>query len=166
MAANQLRIGRQLPTRKGASVRLIVTMGVGATLALLAACGDQGEGGEVEVTLLEWSVATDVDTLPKGPIEITVENDGELEHELVIIRADIPANDLPTKDDGSIDEDAPGVDVEREIEDIGAGDRTGRTFELDPGSYVFACNIVSDVDGEETSHYANGMAVGFTITEE
>jgi hypothetical protein len=151
---------------KGASVRLIVVLGAGAALALLAACGDEGEGGEVDVTLQEWSIETDVDTLPKGPIEITVENDGELEHELLIIQTDIAADDLPTKDDGSIDEGAPGVEVKREIEDISSGDRTGRTYELDPGSYVFACNIVSDVDGEEISHYANGMATGFTITEE
>lgn len=147
-------------------MRLVITLLAAAAVAVLAACGDQGEGGEVNVTLSEWFVETDVDTLPKGPIEITIKNDGALQHELLIIKTDIPADELPTKNDGSIDEDAPGVDVEQEIEDIDSGDRTGRTYELDAGSYVLACNIVNEVDGEEVAHYEKGMATGFTITEE
>jgi hypothetical protein len=133
---------------------------------ILAACGSEGEGGEVEITLTEWSVETNKDSLPEGPIEFTVKNEGEREHELVIVRTDIPADELPAKDDGSLDEDAAGVDVEHEIEEIEDGDDAGRTYSLDPGAYVLLCNIVEEIDGEETSHYAQGMRTEFTITED
>ena len=135
-------------------------------LILFAGCGDSKEGGDVDVTLSEWSIVLDKETLPEGPIEFTIENKGEREHEFVIVRTSLAADELPAKDDGSVDEDGADVDVEREVEDIEDGDRTSRTFELDPGSYVFLCNIVEDIEGEETSHYEKGMRVGFTVTAE
>jgi hypothetical protein len=134
--------------------------------ALFVACGSTGEGGDLEITLTEWSVETDVDTLPEGPITFDITNDGEREHELLIVRTDIPAPELPTNEDGSLDEDAGGVDVEREIEDIESGDETSRSYTLDPGTYVLLCNIVEDIDGAETSHFAEGMSAPFTVTED
>ena len=130
---------------------------------LLAACSSGGgEGGDLDVVLDEYSVVTDLDTLPEGPIKFDIKNDGAVKHELLIVRSDIPGAELPTKDDGSFDEGAGGVDVEREIDDIEAGDKTSRSYELDPGNYVLLCNIV---DGE-TSHYALGMWTQLTITPE
>ena len=130
---------------------------------LLAACSSGGgEGGDLDVVLDEYSVVTDLDTLPEGPIKFDIKNAGDVQHELLIVRSDIPGAELPTKDDGSFDEGAGGVDVEREIDDIEAGDKTSRSYELDPGNYVLLCNIV---DGE-TSHYALGMWTQLTITPE
>ncbi len=133
---------------------------------LLAACGTSGEGGDLNVTLDEWSIVTDVDTLPEGPIKFDVKNDGEREHELLIVRTDIPGADLPTKDNGSFDDDAGGVDVKHDIDDIEEGDETSRSYTLDPGSYVLLCNIVEDIDGTQTSHFAQGMWTEFTITRD
>jgi hypothetical protein len=135
-------------------------------IALLAACGSEGEGGDLDLTLSEWSVVTDVEDLPEGPITIDVHNRGEREHELVIVRTDIPASELPVKEDGSFDEDASGVDVQQEIEEIESGDDTSRSYTLDPGSYVLLCNIVEEIDGTETSHFAEGMSTPFTVTED
>ncbi len=130
---------------------------------LLAACSSGGgEGGDLDVVLDEYSVVTDLDALPEGPIKFDIKNDGAVEHELLIVRSDIPGAELPTKDNGSFDDGAGGVDVQREIEDIEAGDKTSRSYELDPGNYVLLCNIV---DGE-TSHYALGMWTQLTITPE
>ena len=130
---------------------------------LLAACSSGGgEGGDLDVVLDEYSVVTDLDALPEGPIKFDIKNDGAVKHELLIVRSDIPGAELPTKDNGSFDDDAGGVDVQREIEDIEAGDKTSRSYELDPGNYVLLCNIV---DGE-TSHYALGMWTQLTITPE
>ena len=131
---------------------------------LLAACGSTGEGGDVDVTLDEYSVVTDVDSLPEGPIKFDIENAGQRDHELLILRSDIPGGELPTEDDGSVDEGAAGVDVKYEIDEIDEGDETSRSFSLDPGNYVLLCNIVEDIDGTETSHYAKGMWTEFTIT--
>ena len=146
-------------------MRLFLVLPAALLLLLAFACGDEGEGGEVEATLDEWSIVLDKESVEEGAIEITVDNQGEQEHELVIVSTDIAVGELPTKDDGSFDEDAPGVDVKEEIEDVEEGDRTGRTYSFDPGKYVFLCNIVEDIDGTETSHFAQGMFVAFEVTE-
>ena len=145
-------------------MRILVLPTALLLVILLAACGSTGEGGDVELTLVEWSVATDVDSLPEGPIKFDIENGGEREHELLLVRSDIPGAELPTKDDGSVDEGAGGVDVKYDIDDLEAGDKTSRSYALAPGNYVLLCNIVEEIDGIETSHYAQGMWTEFTIT--
>ncbi|MCH7484129.1 MAG: hypothetical protein IIA90_03150 [Chloroflexi bacterium] len=145
-------------------MRILVLPAALLLVFLLAACGSTGEGGDVELTLDEWSVVTDVDTLPEGPIKFDIKNAGEREHELLIVRSDIPGAELPTKDNGSFDDDAGGVDVKHDIDGIEGGDVTSRSYLLDPGNYVLLCNIVEDIDGAETSHYAQGMWTEFTIT--
>ncbi len=147
-------------------MRILVIPAALLLVILLAACGSTGEGGDVELTLDEWSVVTDVDTLPEGPIKFDIKNAGERGHELLIVRSDIPGAELPTKDNGSFDDDAGGVDVKHDIDEIEEGDETSRSYSLDPGSYVLLCNIVEDIDGTETSHFAQGMWTEFTITTE
>ncbi len=147
-------------------MRILVLPAALLLVILLAACGSTGEGGDVELTLHEYSVVTDVDSLPEGPIKFDIKNAGEREHELLLVRSDIPGAELPTKDDGSVDEGAGGVDVKHDIDDIEAGDETSRSYALDPGNYVLLCNIVDDSDGSETSHYALGMWTQLTITPE
>ncbi len=145
-------------------MRILVLPAALVLVILLAACGSTGEGGDVDVTLDEYSVVTDVDSLPEGPIKFDIKNVGERDHELLIVRSDIPGGELPTEDDGSVDEGAAGVDVKHDIDEIDEGDETIRSFSLDPGNYVLLCNIVEDIDGTETSHYAKGMWTEFTIT--
>ena len=145
-------------------MRILVLPAALLLVILLAACGSTGEGGDLDVTLDEYSVVTDLDSLPEGPIKFDIKNAGDLEHELLIVRTDTPGGELLTKEDGSFDDDAGGVDVEHEIEDIEKGDETSRSFSLDPGDYVLLCNIVEDIDGVETSHYAEGMWAALTIT--
>ena len=148
-------------------MRLLLAMATAALFALLVACGSEGEGGEVKFTLTEFAVAADKASVPEGPIDFDIDNEGEREHEFVIVRTEIPGDELPTNaDDGSFDEDAPGVDVEQEIEDIEDGTDTSRSYTLDPGAYVFLCNIVEEIAGVETSHFAEGMYVNFEVTED
>ena len=144
-------------------MRILVLPAALSLMILLAACAsDSGEGGDLDVVLDEYSVVTDVDTLPEGPIKFDIKNDGAIDHELLIVRSDIPGAELPTEDDGSFDENAGGVDVEREVDDLEPGAETSRSYDLDPGNYVLLCNIV---DGE-TSHYDLGMWTELTITSE
>ncbi len=148
-------------------MRILVLPAALFLVIVLAACSsDSGEGGDLDVVLDEYSIVTDLDTLPEGPIKFDIKNAGEIKHELLIVRSDIPGAELPTKDDGSLDEGAGGVDVEREVDDLDAGAETSRSYELDPGNYVLLCNIVDDSDGSETSHYALGMWTELTITAE
>jgi hypothetical protein len=139
---------------------------VSALVIFLVACGDEGEGGDLEVTLSEFSVEIDEESLEEGPITFDIDNQGEREHELLIVRTDVAADELPVNDDGSVDEDAGGVDVQQEIEEIESGDDTSRDYTLSPGAYVLLCNIVEEIDGTQTSHYAEGMHTEFTVTEQ
>jgi hypothetical protein len=145
-------------------VRLLFAIVILLTFAL-AACSSDEEGGEVQVTLTEWSVTADKESVPEGPIDFDIKNDGEREHEFLLIRTDTPADELPTNDDGSVDEDGPDVDVAEDLDDIEDGEDTSRTWDLDPGLYVMVCNIVEDIDGEETSHFAEGMRAELEVTE-
>ena len=145
-------------------MRILVLPAALLLVILLAACGSTGEGGTLKVTLTEWSVDTDVDSLPEGPITFDIANDGARAHEFLIVSTAIAGAELPTNDDGSFNEDAAGVDVKRKVSDIETGDNTSRSYTLAPGKYVLLCNIVEDIDGTETSHFAQDMWTEFTVT--
>ncbi len=147
---------------------------------LAAACGDgekeevtlptatspaatAGAGTQVEVLLDEWSVLPNPSTVSAGEATFTAVNQGEEEHEMVIVKTDLAPDALPAVA-GKVDEEAAGVLI-GEIEKFAAGGEEQATFQLTPGSYVLFCNIVEQKDGEQESHYEKGMHVAFTVTE-
>lgn len=137
-----------------------------AAAVLLYGCEDELDkgGGSVKGTLQEWSIQIDVTSLPSGDIDFELRNEGpDLEHELVIIRTDFSPEHLPTRYDGSIDESAGGVNVIGRIQKFEVDRRSGGVFRMAPGSYVFACNLVSDIEGERVSHFQRGMGAAFTV---
>jgi hypothetical protein len=131
---------------------------------LFAACSDdKGEGGEVKVDLSEWDITPNVASIENGDVTFDIDNKGpDHEHELVIIRTDFAPDKLPTKDDGSVDEEAPGVDVVGQIQKVEPDDDGSGIFTLDPGKYVLICNLVDEDEGEKLVHYQKGMRVAFT----
>jgi hypothetical protein len=144
---------------------LVLSGAIGAML--LAGCSSDSEGGgELTVTLNEWSITLDKASLPEGPIEFIIKNEGEREHEFIIVRTDIGPEDLPKNNDGSADLDAPDVEEIHTVDEIEDGDETGRTYTLDAGKYVFIDNTVEERDGVILPYYEMGMHVAFTLTEE
>lgn len=140
---------------------------LGAGLLLLAACssspsasGEGGGGGStVEVTLQEFAVIAAETSAPAGEITFSVTNNGPDDiHEFVIVRTDLEPGDLPTDENGAVDESGDGVEVVDEVEDIGVGDTREVTVDLEAGSYVLLCNIAD----ENEAHYAEGMRAAFT----
>jgi hypothetical protein len=119
---------------------------------------------DVTVVLGEWVVEPTPASGDAGELAITADNQGGEDHELVVVRADDPA-DLPTDDDGAVDESQiPEEDFIGEIEELPSGDQRTSTFDMDAGSYVLFCNITEvEDDGEVESHFANGMATAFTV---
>ena len=132
-----------------------------STMVLLAACGgsggDTGGGGEVvNVVLKEWSLIPDRVTVPAGDVTFNVTNNGFVEHELVVLRTDLPADGLVvqsqavTLGQGSeADEAASGTVVGRiPLEDpttvfqevLFPRDSASDTFNLTPGHYALICN--------------------------
>lgn len=159
-------VHRALPLRAAV---LVSTLAIAA-----AACGSDGGGGgspsaaaggsTVAVTLQEWAVVPAVTSTAPGSVAFEVMNEGPADpHELVIFRTDLGHRDLPTRDDGGVDEEGEGVELIGEIEEFPAGETASGTFDLPAGSYVFICNLVEEEDGELESHYQLGMSVEFTV---
>lgn len=120
------------------------------------------EGATVDVSLLEYTVAPDPDSVAAGSITFNASNIGGEEHEFVVIRTDLAADALPTVEDGSVDEGGAGISVVGEIEGLEPTTDGTLTLNLDAGAYVLICNIV---DAEGHNHYAEGMTAAFTVTE-
>lgn len=141
-----------------------VTLGTGA-----CSSGDEDGGGggdeggtTVDVTLQEFAVGAVPASVPAGPVTFRATNSGpEDEHELVIVRSDLAPEALPTKADGSVDEEGEGVDAINEIEEFPVGETQSLTVDLRSGSYVLLCNIYDET--EQESHYQEGMRLGFTV---
>jgi hypothetical protein len=81
------------------------------------------------------------------------------------------AASLPTKSDGSVDEDQLDRVKVGEIADVPAGRSQDKTFDLQPGAYVAFCNIVGGMGmgngmmgGMEHVHFDAGMHTEFTVT--
>ena len=156
--------------------RLAFVAGALAVLAL-GACGNDKEkepsaGGEtkqVDVTVKEWSVAPAEASAVAGEIKFEVMNEGpNHKHELVVAKTDLAPQSLPTKADGSVNEEGAGIKVIGEIEEFPVGEDAENEFDLTAGKYVLFCNVVEaesmpDMGGKK-SHYSLGMFAAFTVT--
>ena len=126
---------------------------------------DAASGSVVNVTLQEFAVIPDTLSVPAGSVTFNAENIGPMDpHELVIVRTDMAAGELPTREDGSFDEDAEGVEVLGEIEEFDVGGTESLTLDLEPGHYALLCNLVEEEDGELEAHYQLGMWIDFEVT--
>jgi uncharacterized cupredoxin-like copper-binding protein len=122
-------------------------------------------GSAVNVQVQEWAVVPDTLSVSAGSVTFDVENVGPEDiHEFVVVRTDVAASDLPTGDDGAFDEEADGVEVVGEIEDLEVGSSESLTLDLEPGNYVLLCNLVEEEDGALESHYQMGMWIDFEVT--
>jgi uncharacterized cupredoxin-like copper-binding protein len=87
-----------------------------------------------------------------GPTTITFKNVGTMEHEVVVLKTDTPADQLKVGADHTVSEDASvGEDSETK-----AGQTKSTTIALKAGKYVLVCNI--------ERHYEKGMYTAFTVT--
>jgi uncharacterized cupredoxin-like copper-binding protein len=146
-----------------ATAHLFVYLTAAVVLLTAVACGDGG-GGDIGVTLREWEVAPEETSVDAGEVTFDIENVGDETHEFVVVRTDLDPAELPTAEDGSVDEEGEGIEPVDEVEDIPSGESGELTVDLDEGSYVLFCNIVEEEEGGEVeSHYQNGMRTAFTV---
>jgi uncharacterized cupredoxin-like copper-binding protein len=136
----------------------------GSTGGTGGATGETSSATTVDVTLQEFGILPATDSAAAGDVTFDVINQGPKEtHEFVVIKTDLAPNALPTKADGSVNEEAAGLQAVDEIEDIAVGDTPTLNVSLVPGSYVFICNIVDEEGGKTVSHYQQGMVAAFTV---
>lgn len=153
--------------------RFYVVVGaiVVAAALVLAACGGDdedkatgtpaaGAGATVNVVLSEFIVDPSPASVSAGQVTFVAKNEGKEKHELVIVKTDLAPDKLPTKDDGSVNEEGAGIEVIDEIEEFAAGGTEQLSVKLDPGKYVLLCNIVDEMGDV---HYQKGMHAAFSV---
>jgi uncharacterized cupredoxin-like copper-binding protein len=140
---------------KGPLIAAALLVGVAMT-----ACGGGGE--TVAVTLQEFSVIPDQESVSAGEVTFEVENTGPEDiHEFVVIKTDLAPDALPTDENGAVEEEGEGMEVIDEIEDIPVGETQSLTVDLEAGNYALICNIWDEE--EQEAHYAVGMRTAFAV---
>jgi len=135
---------------------------ISVAIATLAACSGDG-GGTVNVTLQEFSIATDPATVDAGEVVFEATNEGPDDvHEFVVFQTDLDPTELPTDENGAVVETGEGIELIGEIEDIPVGETQSVTLDLEAGNYVLICNIFDE--DEQEAHYQEGMRTTFTVS--
>jgi len=120
----------------------------------------RGEAPNEKVQLGEFSIKPKLEFFANGKIKLAIKNVGIEKHELVVVRGS-DAKALPTKPDGSVDEEKIAkADKLGELGELKAHKTKSKVFKFPPGSYIFFCNLVDkEKDGTVVSHFARGMYV-------
>lgn len=122
-------------------------VGLAASLVPMAL----GAGGTTAVRLSEYKVTPKPATAKAGKVTFVVKNAGKLEHEMVVMKTNIPAGKLPLNAKNRV----PEKGVVGEAGDIKPGQTKRVTLTLKPGKYVLLCNLAG--------HYKNGQYSAFTV---
>ncbi|HUH00094.1 MAG TPA: hypothetical protein VMQ83_13110 [Gammaproteobacteria bacterium] len=114
------------------------------------------------MTLQEWAVVPSAATASAGQVTFVITNQGPDDiHEFVVMKTDLSVHELPVDANGVVDEEAGGMIVIDEVEDIPVGETEPLTVNLDAGNYALICNIYDEGEGE--AHYSLGMRTGFSV---
>jgi uncharacterized cupredoxin-like copper-binding protein len=113
--------------------------------------------GHISAVLTEFDLTISSPSAPAGEVTFEVKNAGELPHELLVIRTDLDAAELPFDDFKVVEE---GLDIVARIEDLAAGESGRLTAELEAGHYVLICNLSGHY---EESQFGPGMRVNFEV---
>jgi uncharacterized cupredoxin-like copper-binding protein len=135
-------------------------LGLIAIGGLLVSCSSGPAAGPISSTLKEWQITLSSTNIKAGDVTFNFKNDGDKDHEFVVVKTELAGDALPTKDTGEVDENGTGFEAIGEKEDIlAASSDLSLTLNLTPGHYVAFCNVYA----EDLSHYAKGMHTEFTV---
>jgi plastocyanin len=159
---DQESAGEGLSSSDGGGERSETTPASEEACDLRGADADAEATTSVEVSLTEYAVATQPATVPAGPVELVVANDGRIWHELVVVRTEADPGALPVDAYGGADEaQIPEQDIVGKVLEFLAGTTCRATFDLEPGRYALICNLVDD---GSNPHYTQGMYGALTVT--
>ena len=142
-------------------VSALLAMSVGAS----ACSSDEDDAGdtdgeaaaestEISGSVKEWSVSVEESSAPAGAVSFTIENEGTIGHEFLIVKTDIAPGEIPLDGD-HFPEDADGIEVIDEIGEYDAETTETLNVTLDAGTYQLVCNL--------PGHYSSGMFTGFEV---
>ena len=130
----------------------VVATAAAAIVGLSACTGGPSapHGPSLDVTIRDFRITASSSTVPAGQVALLVHDKGPSTHELVVVRTDLPAAQLPLRPDGLlVDEDSPQLHSVDELSELDVGDRARLVLNLSPGRYVLFCNL--------EGHYLGGM---------
>ena len=142
-------------------------------LAFAVGCGDDDNGGggqadapsstktqkttpppaashALTIRMTEYAFDPKDAVAKRGKVTISAPNNGEIVHELVLLKTDADPASLPKKGD-KVDESASVG----ELADVEPGATKKATFKLAPGKYAMVCAL--------PDHYENGMYGSLTV---
>lgn len=114
-----------------------------AAALMMAACSGEAVS-TVQITLSEFEINTSSDHLVAGPIDLSITNEGDETHVLLIEGADgtVIAGHGP----------------------VPSGETVQLQVDLNPGRYLFTCRIVEIEDGEMEDHAEIGMSKDLSVS--
>jgi uncharacterized cupredoxin-like copper-binding protein len=102
----------------------------------------------VDITLHDFKIDSSTSVSSNTDVVFRVQNRAPATHEFVIVRSDLPADQLTLASDGlSVDEEL--LRPAGEIGQVDSGTTETLAVHLPPGRYVFFCNL--------EGHYLGGM---------
>jgi len=142
------------------SIISIIAFGCSSTTEGETVVSDEGQTitkSTVSVTMNEWDVKTDPNYkmgkhIKPGELTLTLKNEGNLEHNLVLLNNN-KHEDLELSADGSMADESK-LDILGKIEGIQPGESGELVIaDLPAGTYAFICNT--------PGHYDQGMVYKF-----
>ena len=154
-----------------ASRGIFAALVLAAAVSVAAGCGDDSKdsssapssatatqtqppdaGGPIGVEASEMKFVLTADSALAGMVKFDAKNVGKVDHEMVVIKTDAAAADLPVKK-GEVDE--AGSIGEIGPEDLKTGATSSLTLDMKAGHYALICAL--------PGHYAAGMYADFTV---
>lgn len=133
-------------------MRSKLLLGVAASMIVTAAgCGGNAAAAvpkAVNANVSEFKITADAAKVSAGDVTFTISNKGAATHEFVVVKTDIAPDALPKTTDGLVAEGGALTKID-EVEDVTPGTSKTMTVKLEPGKYVFFCNLAG--------HYIGGM---------
>jgi len=111
---------------------------------------------DITGSVQEWAVGISAHEALAGDVKFTIENQGTIPHEFIIVKTEFAAGKIPLGPDNRFDEEGEGVSVPGEISEWNPKTTGTVTLKLDAGNYQLLCNIAG--------HYANGMYTTLTVS--
>jgi uncharacterized cupredoxin-like copper-binding protein len=125
-------------------VTAVVVLAFGVSAAWAAAAKTV-----VKTTLKEFKVTPVPTSAPRGVVAFSIRNTGKLDHELVVLKTNLPPAKLPVKGSKAVEVGRVGKVV------VKSGKAGGLTVTLKAGKYVLLCNF--------PGHYQAGQRIGFVV---
>ena len=132
-----------------------------ASVLMLTGCtgGSSRPNASINVAIQDFRITPSLSTIRPGAVALLVHDKGPSTHEFVIVRTDLPSDQLPLRPDGlRVDEDSPQLRRVDELSELDIGDRAQLIISLSPGKYVFFCNL--------EGHYLGGMHAQLQVVDQ